>query len=207
MSELSDPVLAPGQELPNRQTVLFVRTWAEEVVRQVERVAQTRQRVRAYYRMEGDEPGIDSEFLEGAFRELWAAEHTLLWAAYQLERWRKRLDRERGNTERKPDKALTQARNVLEHLDEADFAGGRAVAPPWEPPPKPKGWDGKWRPRDPHWSLRKLGGLDIAIIDDGTFCGIASAEMRTRALDIVTSVEDDLAAEVVEHVAELMHGP
>jgi hypothetical protein len=182
-----------------RHALMFVRTWAEEVLRQIERVEQTRRNVDASYRMQGDEPGIDGEYLEGEFRKLWAAEHTLLWAAYQLERWRDRLDRERDDTEREPDKELKRARNVLEHLDTADFIGGEAVAPHWEPPTNPK----KRKPQDPYWSLRKLGGLPVRITDDGTFCGIASSDLRDHARDVVYSVEDELGEEAADHLAEL----
>lgn len=149
--------------------------------------------------MQGDEPGIDGEYLQGEFRRLWSANHTLLWAAYQLERWRDRLDRERGDTEREPDKELKRARNVLEHLDTADFIGDEAVAPPWEPPEEPK----KYKPRDPYWSLRKLGGLSISITGDGTFCGIASSDLRDHARDVVLSVENELGEEAADYLAEL----
>jgi hypothetical protein len=182
------------------QSLNFVRIWADEVIRQAERVEETRQKVRASYRMQGDEPGIDEYYLEGVCREHWAAEHTLLWAAYQLERWRKRLDRERKVKEREYDKKLQEARNVLEHLESAQFVGGRAVAPPWEPSTKnPKA-------QDPYRSLRKLGGLDLGIVDNGTFCGIPSADLRARAMDIVSSVEADLAEEVIESLVEMMRG-
>ncbi|MER7396938.1 hypothetical protein ABT381_15665 [Streptomyces sp. NPDC000151] len=205
MSERLESIFVPddGPEAPSEaksQALNFVWTWAEEVLRQVERVETTRGRMRSADRMHGDEPGIDQVYLDGLFRELWAAEHTLLWAAYQLERWRKRLDRERGHTEREYDRALQAARNVLEHLDAADFAGGRAVAPPWEPPQKQR------KPQDPYRSLRKRGGLDLGIADDGAFCGIPSAELRERALGVVHSVEDDLADEVVDHLVELHRG-
>ncbi|MCF3173939.1 hypothetical protein IPZ61_11495 [Streptomyces sioyaensis] len=179
--------------------LMFVRTWAEEVLRHIERVEQTRRSVDSAYRMQGDELGIEGEYLQGEFRRLWAAEHTLLWAAYQLERWRDRLDRERGDTEREPDKELKRARNVLEHLDTADFIGDEAVAPPWEPPEESK----KCKPRDPYWSLRKLGGLSISITDDGTFCGIASSDLRDHARDVVHSVENELGEEAADYLAEL----
>lgn len=181
------------------QALMFVRAWAEEVVRQVERVTETRRSVGGAYRMQGEIEGIDEEFLAGRFRELWTAEHTLLWAAYQLERWRTRLDKERDNGQREEDKELKQARNVLEHLDTADFVGDRAVAPAL-PPSEP----GRKKPRDPHWSLRKLGGLDISLTDDGTFCGIPSAELGERALNVVSSVERDLGEAAADHLADLL---
>ncbi|WP_406220588.1 hypothetical protein [Streptomyces decoyicus] len=202
MSERSGAFPSADDAEAESQALMFVRLWAEDVIRQTRRVEEIRESVRGYHRMQRDEPGIDSYFLEEAFREQWAAEHTLLWAAYQLERWRKRLDRERGNTERTYDAELLRARNVLEHLDSADFREGKAIAPPLPPPAEPK----KRKPQDPHRSLRALGGLYIGTSDDGSFCGIASSELSTRALSIVESVETDLADEVVEHLIELGRG-
>ncbi|MFI9183992.1 hypothetical protein ACIGXG_17390 [Streptomyces goshikiensis] len=202
MSERSGALPSADGAEAESQALMFVRLWAEEVIRQTGRVQEIRERVRGYHRMHGDGPGIDSHFLEEAFREQWAAEHTLLWAAYQLERWRKRLDRERGETERKYDAKLLGARNVLEHLDSADFRDGKAVAPPWSPPAQPK----KRKPQDPYRSLRALDGLYIGTSDDGSFCGIASSELSDRALDVVKSVEADLAEEAVAHLIELGRG-
>lgn len=204
------------------QALMFVRTWAEEVLRQIARVEEVRKSVSAHYRMLGDEPGITEDFLEESFREQWAAEHTLVWAAFQLERWRDRLDLERsakdeeeGTPEeirREPDRQLRQVRNVLEHLDEADFVDGRAVAPPLkEPDDKVKDCPAgprcprkRRQPQDNHRALRKLDGLDISLQDGASFCGVESAELRERALGVVRSVEDELAEAALDHYAELL---
>src|SRR5918998_683258 len=50
---------------------------------------------------------------------LWTAQHHLVWAAYQLERWVARLARERGTTAPITDPMLADLRHALEHLDEA----------------------------------------------------------------------------------------
>ncbi|TKA00604.1 hypothetical protein [Actinacidiphila oryziradicis] len=119
-----------------------------------------------------------------------------MWAAYQVERWRDRLDKERGNPPRQKDKALQLARNALEHLDEAALVDDRAVAPPKEDGAK----------SDRFWSLRKLEGIDIGITDDTTFCGIERSDLHLRALEVVRTIENDLAEELLDQYAELLRG-
>lgn len=174
----------------------FVRTWAEAVLRQVTEIEAIRRREDGLDRMLGED-GVTVDLLAEVNREQWAAEHTLLWAAFQLERWRDRLDKARGHEPREADRKLRLARNGLEHLDDADFIAGRAVAPP-----QPEGR------RDPYWSLRELGGIDLSLRSD-TVCGIDGidgAELRARALDVVRSVENDLAEDAAEAYLALLRG-
>jgi hypothetical protein len=73
-------------------SLVFVRTWAEAVVRQLDRVREIVERDetddRNYERMEDWSP--TEEELQANFRVRWAEEHILVWAAYQLERWTRR---------------------------------------------------------------------------------------------------------------------
>ena len=57
----------------------------------------------------------------------WAEEHTLIWAAHQLEQWSQRLAKERGEEPPQPDELLAKVRNAVEHVDDADFEKGNAV--------------------------------------------------------------------------------
>lgn len=100
-----------------------------------------------------------------------------------------------GTPPRPKDTALQLARNALEHLDEADFVDDRALAPPRE--------EGK---RDRFWSLRKLDGIDISITDDASFCGVKRSDLHARALDVVRTIENDLAEELLDHYADLLRG-
>lgn len=89
----------------------FVDIWADEVRRLVPEV----KRLRAQHdRLDdrGDEGApTDYDFYD-SFRRLWAAQHHLVWAANQLERWTRRLAQERREPEPVPDALLTDLRNV-----------------------------------------------------------------------------------------------
>jgi hypothetical protein len=63
------------------------------------------------------------------FRTTQAEEHTLIWAAHQLEKWTQRWAIERDRTPADPDPVLADVRNAMEHLYEADF-DEHAVAVP-----------------------------------------------------------------------------
>jgi hypothetical protein len=161
-------------------SLLFVRTWAEAVLRQVQRVHEVRHKAavddRNYERMEDWSP-LEAE-LEANFRQLWAEEHTLIWAAFQLERWTRRLQAERRAFGYAEDKVLQRVRNVLEHLDAADFQGGRAVA---------KAGDNEAR------ALQKLGGLTIGLTFAGQSFGLIDPdELEEHALAAVKRIEDEL---------------
>jgi hypothetical protein len=78
--------------------LFFVWTWAEAVIRQLDRVRTTQQKwaddFRAADRME--EWGPIDDVLERNFRIRWTEEHTLIWAVHQLVQWSRRLAVERG---------------------------------------------------------------------------------------------------------------
>jgi hypothetical protein len=110
----------------------FVQMWAEAVVLQDEHVRRIRRKAdadgRAYERMEDWSPTeLD---LARNVRSQWAEEHTLVWAAHQVERWARRLAKERGEEPPPRDQVLADLRNALEHLDEAQYNGGHAVPVP-----------------------------------------------------------------------------
>lgn len=162
-------------------------------MRQVERVREVRKTARslgrAYERMEDWSP--DTLDLARNFREQWAEEQTLVWAAHQLERWAHRLAEERGEEPPPRDEVLADLRNALEHLDEAKFEVGRAV------------------PGAQSWSLRKLPGsqLPIETYDDGlAFRLIDVSELESRALGVVRTVEDELIEEAADWWAEMNSG-
>ncbi|GAA2417576.1 hypothetical protein GCM10010404_90170 [Nonomuraea africana] len=162
------------------ECVSFVRMWAEAVLRQVERVHTMREKLhrddRNYERMEDWSP--TEEDLQENFRSLWTEEHTLIWSAHQLERWSRRLARERRQEPPEHDRVLADVRNALEHLDDADFDDGHAVAVT----------GGRT------WSLRALPGsrLQIAAGGDLSFGLINGAELQSRALAVVRRIEDEL---------------
>jgi hypothetical protein len=64
-------------------------------------------------------PPLTGHDMFANWRRLWAAQHHLVWAAHQLERWVARLARERRKKVPKPDPVLADLRNALEHLDES----------------------------------------------------------------------------------------
>ena|SRR5690242_707989 len=162
---------------------VFVQMWAEAVARQVEQVCEVRRKVaadgRAYERNEDYSP--TNEDIVHNFRTEWAEEHTLIWAAYQLERWAQRLARERQEQPPPSDPVLAPLRNALEHLDDAEFEGGEAVP----------------GPGDKNWSLRKLpdSRLLIATGQNRAFGLIDVDELEERALAVVRDAEERLIDE------------
>ncbi|OLZ59575.1 hypothetical protein [Amycolatopsis keratiniphila] len=107
----------------------LMQTWAEALLRQAERHRSTWQKVRLawdHYDRDTDE-GPDREKRSQLFRELWADSHLLVWTAHQLELWVARLAKERGEAVPAVDPHLKVIRDVLEHLNEAEFRNGYAV--------------------------------------------------------------------------------
>jgi hypothetical protein len=175
----------------------LVQMWAEAVIRQLERVRAIQQKwaagIRAAERMDG-EWGPSEDTLEHNFRLRWAEEHTLIWAAHELEQWSQRLAEERGEEPPQPDEVLAKVRNALGHLDDADFEKGRAVP----------GQRGSNR------SLRALPGGSLAIaLGSGLVADLLTIdELEKRALAVVQKIEDELEAELqgqVESYLEMMN--
>lgn len=180
----------------------FVQTWAEAVIRQVRRVRELRARAakdgRNFERLENWSP--TSEDLAQNFRAQWAEEQTLVWAAYQLERWARRLAEERKQEPPESDEVLANLRNALEHLDEAEFSNQAELI---------TGATGGWvysygRSAVPgkktNRSLRALPSSKISIATpegarSPAFGLIDVEELERRAKAYVRRIEDELMAE------------
>jgi hypothetical protein len=162
-------------------------------MRQVERVREVsekdRKPFRAYERMEDWSP--DELDLARSSRAQWAEEHTLVWAAHQVGRWAQRLAEERGDDPPPRDEVLSNVRNALEHLDEAEFEGGAAVP----------GHSG-------NRSLGKLPGsrLPLSTGHNLAFALIDPSELVSRALGVVATVEDELMQEAADWWADMSSG-
>lgn len=144
---------------------------------------------RAYERMEDWSP--DELDLAQSSRAQWAEEHSLVWAAYQVERWAQRLAEERGEDPQPRDEVLVNVRNALEHLDEAEFKDGHAVP----------GHSG-------NRSLRKLPGdrLPIGTGYSLAFGLIDPSELERRALGVVATIEDELMEQAADWWVDMDSG-
>jgi hypothetical protein len=162
-------------------SLTFVRTWAEAVLRQVERVREISKKKatdsRNYDRIEDWSP--TEEDIQRNFRSAWAEQHTLVWAAHQLEQWSQRLASDGGHQPLEADPVLKRVRDALERLDDAEFTDLYAVP----------GDVGK-RNR----SLRALPGsrLMIAVGGELAFSLITAQELEGRALAVVRGIGDEL---------------
>ncbi|MET8179744.1 hypothetical protein [Streptomyces sp. NPDC005336] len=176
----------------------FVQRWAEAVLRQAARTREVRKRTaedeRAHER--GEDPSLDSWTLNANHRELWTEEHMLVWSAHQLERWRARLAKERGEPAPSENEALKNARDALEHLDEAVLGMDAATSP-----------DGSERKQTGR-ALRKLPGQAMSLnVGGDKLFEVLDPEMIDReALAVVASIEAELNDWAVDHYAELMRG-
>lgn len=166
----------------------FVQMWSEAVIRLVQRVREVRAkaavRSRNYGRMEDWSPTLED--LAADFRAQWAEEQTLVWAAYQLERWAKRLAKAQHQDPPPPDKVLADLRHALEHLDEAEFTsdGGPESAVPRQGTKK-------------NWSLRALPSSRLEISMPGgtgspAFGLINVEELERRAETYVRQIDDEM---------------
>ncbi|MCU1584531.1 MAG: hypothetical protein JWM49_1087 [Microbacteriaceae bacterium] len=119
----------------------------------------------------GEDWSPDDVEIAAGFRALWAAQTTLVWASYQLERWLERFAEvtEQAGAERTP--MLKALRGALEHLDDADLADGRAKA------------------RSDDWSLRKLPDSELFIGSGGRFDLFNIVDVRS-----LEKVADDVIA-------------
>lgn len=158
---------------------MFVQIWAEEVRRQVKHVRQLREK--SDFDLRAAEYGEDwsplDEDLYRNFRMLWPAQHQLVWAAHQLERWQRRLAHARGAFPPPVDEVLANLRNALEHLDEADLDDEQYAAADSTPA----------RNR----SLRALPGSRLSIRTGGPplFELVDPEAVERRALLIVAAME------------------
>ncbi|QKW66093.1 hypothetical protein HUT15_36830 (plasmid) [Streptomyces sp. NA03103] len=174
----------------------FVQRWAEAVLRQAARTREARKKVaadeRAYDR--GEDPGLDNWTLGANQRELWTEEHMLVWSAHQLERWRARLAKEREEPAPPENEALKDARDALEHLDEA-VLGLDSATPP-------EGGKRKQQGR----ALRKLPEqtMSLSIGGDKIFEVLDPEVIDREALAVVASIEAELNDWATDHYAELM---
>lgn len=170
----------------------YVQTWAESVMRQVERVRALRKKSHSMGRAYERGFGPDELDLARIARELFAEEHALVWAAHQVERWAQRLAEERCDDPPPHDEVLANVRNALEHLDEADFEGHHAVP----------GYSG-------NRSLRKLPGSRLQLYTgyDGLAFGLIDpGELERRALGVVAAIEDELMEAAADWWADMSSG-
>jgi hypothetical protein len=184
----------------------FVRTWAEAVLREVERVREIRKKEatdsRNYERMEDWSP--TQEDLERNFRSAWAEEHTLVWAAHQLEQWSQRLARERCQEPPEGDPVLRRVRNALEHLDDAEFEGFYAV--PGEILSEDASKSKRKSKCDRNSSLRALpdSRLTIAVGGELAFGLIDAKELESRALAVVRGIENELEQDAIDRYLAML---
>jgi hypothetical protein len=117
------PYGRPVSDASEQSCEMFVQIWAEEVERLIKSVRQLRDKSERDLRAAeyGEDWSPRDEDLYRNFRALWPAQHQLVWAAYQLERWRRRLAVERKEQPPALDPVLANLRNALEHLDEAEL--------------------------------------------------------------------------------------
>jgi hypothetical protein len=192
----------------------FVQMWAEAVIRQVERVTELREEAardgRNFERNEDWSPS--QEDLAANSRAQWTEEQTLVWAAYQLERWAKRLADERGEDPPEADEVLANLRNALEHLDEAEFTDGSMPIPGavggWGYSLAGSAAPGQGRK---NWSLKALPSSSLNIstyegIGQPAFGLIDVDELRRRARAYVQKIEDELMAEAESWWVEMHSG-
>lgn len=78
-----------------------------------------------YERMDGD---ITMDHLAASWQAAWTAEALLVISADNLERWVKRLYKERGREPVPAHPQLRSLRNAIEHMDESDFEDDEWVA-------------------------------------------------------------------------------
>lgn len=172
----------------------FVQRWAEAVIRQASRTRAIRKKAAqddwAYERCEDWSP--EDWQLAANARELWTEEHMLVWSAYQLERWRARLAKERGHSAPPPNEALKLARDALEHLDEA-VLGDYAATPP-------EGGRQKGR------ALRQLPEAMMTLDAGGSkLFEVLDPEVIDReALAVVASIENELNQQAIDYYTDLM---
>ncbi|WP_433916923.1 hypothetical protein [Streptomyces sp. NBC_01744] len=174
----------------------FVQVWAEAVLRQAARTREVRKRSaideRAWERQD-DWPGLQTEQIEANWRTVWAEEHTLVWSAYQLERWQARLAKERGEPAPPENKPLRLARNALEHLDELHLEEFSASIPEGKTPKQAK-----------RMAISSFPG-EVLSLDGSVADEVLDHETLDReALNVVRTIQQELDEWAQEQFAELM---
>jgi hypothetical protein len=171
------------------EPLTIAQAWAEAVLDQVKIARAARKKhdwsLWAAEKMEDWSP--DDQQIHRSFRRLWTADSTLVWMAFQLERWTTRLYQDQSLEPPAANPQLRDLRNALEHLDEADIVDSNAVA------------------GEGSWSLKKLPGsrLLIGTYDDGgrLFGVLTSAELEAAALDLIGALSgriDDAAQKMFD---------
>lgn len=104
-------------------------SWAGAVREQLhnvkKRVANYNNVENMYERMDGD---VTMDHLATSWQAAWTAEALLVISADNLERWIKRLYKERGREPAPAHPQLRALRNAIEHMDESDFEDDEWVA-------------------------------------------------------------------------------
>lgn len=159
-----EPQLSGDFSMPDANgdhALMFARAWAErldaELPSALDAVSAFALKIRqAEY---GEDWSPNDREIDAAFRRMWTANVTLVWTAFQVERWTARLAAEADEEVPAPVQYLQDLRNALEHLDEAAFVDGDAVVPGVER--KRKGWSLAKLPRErlPIASWRPGGNL------------------------------------------------
>ncbi|MEH0402911.1 hypothetical protein ACFY7V_03730 [[Kitasatospora] papulosa] len=161
----------------------FVRVWAEAVIRQAIRTREVRKRSElddlAWER--NDNWTLTASDLDSNWRRLWAEEHTLVWSAYQLERWQARLAKERGVAAPEENEPLRRARNALEHLDELHLEDYAATVPA---DVSPKAARRMAISGFPEQMLSFTGSVAAEVLDPET--------LDREAMKVVGAIEDEL---------------
>ncbi|MER5775492.1 hypothetical protein ABT144_14580 [Streptomyces sp. NPDC002039] len=175
-----DEPKATGEEVAQH----FVRIWAEAVIRAADRARAIRVKDAKDFRNaeRNEEWSPTDDDLYATTRVQWAEDHTLVWSAHQLEVWRARLAKERGQEPQPDNEALSRLRNVLEHLVDPDLEDWVATIP--------EGADRKRR-----WSLRSMPGeqFDLGMQSGGSLFGLLESEdLHALAMEVVKSVQAEL---------------
>ena len=140
----------------------FVDVWGEEVRRRIPHVRELRQQLQQ-----------DNV----SFTELWAAEHLLLVAAHQLDRWASRRAVELDGTDSARNETLRLLRNALEHASESAYSPETYSLTPKSP-------------RDQ--SLSKLTGSSIFVGSGGgskLFGHLSLDELEQLASNVTTHID------------------
>ena len=177
---IASPLVSHAAEMAET----FADLWVDEVRRLVRQEREIRQKYEwSNWAVERNEEWSPQERdLHELFGRMWTAQHHLVWAAHQLERWQRRLARERGLPEPAADAVLADLRNALEHLDEAVLGQPDTVAAGENP--------------SQNRSLRRLPGSELHVGPSGTllFHLVDPKEIEKRAFALTTASDREMEA-------------